>query len=315
MTDDRRLLIVGTGGLACALGASLARAGSRVTLIGTWADAVRAIGRRGILVHEEGQTWTAHAEAALAGAHLEPFALAVVLVKSPWTVRTAGVVAGLLRPDGLAVTLQNGLGNRETLATRLGEDRVTAGAAFLGATVLGPGEVSLVSGRMVIDARGVRPERLETLAACLRAASLPTELSQDFAPVFWAKLAANCAINPLTALHGVANGALLDLPELRGTLETVAREVGSVAAVEGVRLERDPAGTALEVAEATAGNRSSMLQDLARGAQTEIDALNGAVTAEGRRLAVATPVNERLFRLVRAREGRPVAEEAEACRP
>jgi 2-dehydropantoate 2-reductase len=49
-----------------------------------------------------------------------------------------------------------------------------------------------------------------------------------------------------------------------------------------------------------------MLQDLARGARTEIDALNGAVVREGRRLGVGTPINDRLFHLVRAREGRPV---------
>jgi 2-dehydropantoate 2-reductase len=150
------------------------------------------------------------------------------------------------------------------------------------------------------------------VAALLEDAGLPAEVTDSFEPVFWAKLAANCAINALTALHGVTNGALLENAGLRRTLEEAAREVGAVAAARGVRLERDPAHAAVEVSRATASNRSSMLQDLTRGAQTEIDALNGAVAAEGRRLGVATPVNERLFRLVRAREGRPLAEEAHA---
>ena len=63
----------------------------------------------------------------------------------------------------------------------------------------------------------------------------------------------------------------------------------------------------------TAGNRSSMLQDLERGAVTEIDALCGAVITEGRRLGVPTPVNEDLWREVREREGRPLVVSAGAA--
>jgi 2-dehydropantoate 2-reductase len=54
------------------------------------------------------------------------------------------------------------------------------------------------------------------------------------------------------------------------------------------------------VAQCTAANRSSMLQDVLRGAPTEIDAINGAVVREGQRLGVPTPVNESLFSAVQA---------------
>jgi 2-dehydropantoate 2-reductase len=84
--------------------------------------------------------------------------------------------------------------------------------------------------------------------------------------------------------------------------------VGAVAAAKGIDLGADAEALAAEVAEATADNRSSMLQDIARGAPTEIDALNGAIVAEGRAFGVPTPVNESLWRQVRRREGRPVDE-------
>jgi 2-dehydropantoate 2-reductase len=84
--------------------------------------------------------------------------------------------------------------------------------------------------------------------------------------------------------------------------ERAAREVAAVAAASGVALPGDAAEEALAVARRTAGNRSSMRQDLARHAPTEIEFLNGAVVREGLRLGVPTPVNAWLANEVRERE-------------
>jgi 2-dehydropantoate 2-reductase len=82
-------------------------------------------------------------------------------------------------------------------------------------------------------------------------------------------------------------------------LEAAAREVGAVAAALGIRLARDAAEIAVAVARRTAINRSSMLQDVERGAPTEIEALNGAVVREAERLGVAVPVNRHLLAEIR----------------
>jgi len=132
------------------------------------------------------------------------------------------------------------------------------------------------------------------------------ETTRDLDRVVWSKLAANCAINALTALTGRTNGELLEDEAALGTLREAAREVGAVAAARGTPLGEDAAAIAEDVARATARNHSSMKQDLERGTPTEIDFLNGAVVEAGRRLSVPTPVNERLWRGVREREGRPV---------
>lgn len=295
-----RVLVVGTGALACAIGALLARAGGDVTLAGSWPEALAAIEERGILVEEDGVSWSARVRALPIDARIEPFRRALVLVKSHRTVRAAAALRAALTPDGLALTLQNGLGNREQLEAPLGAHRVAAGVALLGATSIGPGQVRAIRGRLVVE----RAPRAAGLVDLLRAAGLDVETTSRFGPVAWAKLAANCAVNALGALHGVANGALLEHADWRRELESAAHEVAAVAAASGVDLDCDAAAFAVEVARATAGNRSSMLQDVARGAQTEIDALNGAVVLEGRRLGIATPVNERLWYAIRAREGR-----------
>jgi 2-dehydropantoate 2-reductase len=74
-----------------------------------------------------------------------------------------------------------------------------------------------------------------------------------------------------------------------------------VASTLGIRLPyRDATAQAEDVARRTAANRSSMLQDISRGAPTEVDAINGAVADAGERLRVPVPVNRTLWRLVRA---------------
>jgi 2-dehydropantoate 2-reductase len=308
------LVLFGTGALAGAVGARLARAGERVTLVGTWRAARAALLARGIVVHDPEGTWSVPVATAAPEEIRGPVETALVLVKAPRTGSVAHALARVLSPTGLAVTLQNGLGPRDVLAAALGAGRVAAGVAFLGARLVAPGEVRVVPGRLVLGEEPATLEPVRRLAARMRRAGLEVETTPDVDRVVWAKLAANCAINPLTALHGVPNGALLVDPGLRRVMREAAREVGAVAAARGLDLGRDAADLAEEVAAATADNRSSMLQDLERGASTEVDALSGAVAAEGRRLGVPTPVNDRLWRRLRAREGRPVDAEAAAAR-
>lgn len=302
-----RVLILGTGAMASALGARLARYGrAAVTLAGTWSEALDAIAREGIWVEEQGQTWLVRVHASPLVGPFGPANFVLVLVKSSRTAAVAATAARVLLPTSLLVSLQNGLGHREILEERAGRERVAVGVATLGATLLGPGWVRVIPGPVVLGAEAATAAAVARLAELLRASRIETEVTSEVEKAVWAKLAVNCAINPLSALLGRPNGALLEGPEPRGTLESAAQEVGVVAAAKGIRLQADPAVLALEAAEKTASNRSSMLQDIERGATTEIDALSGAVVREGQSIGVPTPINEYLWRRVREKEGRPL---------
>lgn len=296
-----RILIAGTGAMASLLGARLARDGRHdVTLAGTWAEALLRIPRDGIEVHDPEEVWTARPAACALNGPLPECDLVLVLVKA-WQTDAVGqaLQRGLPAP-GLVFTLQNGLGNRECLAERLGRP-VEVGVATVGARLLGPGEVAATGPGQVVLGRRVEPLAADALAAALTAAHTPAVTSDDIEVHVWRKLIANVAVNALSALHGVTNGTLLERPVLRSEFEAAALEAGAIARAHGVRLEADPIALATVVAASTAGNRSSMLQDVERGAPTEIDALNGAVVEAGRRLGIPTPVNEALWRAVRLR--------------
>ena len=121
--------------------------------------------------------------------------------------------------------------------------------------------------------------------------------------LLWGKLVVSCGINALTALLRIPNGELVARPDAADLMVRAAVECAAVACAKGIELPfSDPAERIKDVARRTASNKSSMLQDVLRGAPTECEAINGAVMREGIRLGVPTPINEVLWRLMRATE-------------
>lgn len=299
MTTSASTLIVGTGALASLFAARLAATGAAVTMLGSWPAALAALRRDGVrLVQADGREHAypvrvAEEPAACRGAHT-----ALVLVKAWQTGRAAEQLAACLAADGLALTLQNGWGNREQLEARLGADRVALGTTTLGATLLEPGRVR-VGGPGPITL-GEHPA-LPSLAALLAAAGFTVHTTADVDGLAWGKLVINAAINPLTALLRVANGELLAQPALRALLGKVAIEAAEIGLARGLRLPfADPVAAAEEVARRTAANHSSMFQDVQHGRPTEIDAISGAVTRAAGQLGLSAPLNEMLWTLVSA---------------
>jgi 2-dehydropantoate 2-reductase len=292
-------LIVGTGALGTLFAARLARAGHSVTLLGTWRQGITALQKDGARVVEADgneQCFDVHATddpRACSGSKI-----ALVLVKAWQTERAARQLADCLAVDGLALTLQNGLGNDETLSLHLGVNRVALGVTTTGATLLRPG-VARTGGEGIISLQ--RDPVLGPIEAGLRSAGFNVQSVDDAQSLVWGKLVINAAINPLTALLNVTNGELLNRPAARELLGRLAGEVAGVARLEHVSLPfADPVAAAEEVARKTAANHSSMLQDVVRGAPTEIDAICGAVVVRGEAHGFDVPVNRTCWGLVRA---------------
>jgi 2-dehydropantoate 2-reductase len=294
-----RIALLGTGAMACLFGARLAPL-AEVNLVGTWAEGLAAIQERGIVLEDAAGASTVRVRAAHLNEPAAPADLALVLVKAWQTPTIAARLPGLLKPDSLALTLQNGIGNWEMLMDALGAERAWPGVTTQGATLLGPAHVR-EGGRGLTHL----PEhpRLTPLAELLRAAGFETTQSPitNLHSLLWGKLVVNCGINALTALLRVPNGELLNRPDATVLMERAAEECAAVASALNYQLPfTNPAERVRAVARATAINRSSMFQDILRGAPTEIDAINGAAARLGQQLNVPTPVNETLWRLVKA---------------
>jgi 2-dehydropantoate 2-reductase len=286
-----RVILMGTGGMSCLFAARLSKA-AHVTLVGTWTEAITAIRERGILLEDSQESRTARVHADYLGAPLTPADLVIVLVKAWQTKRVASHLQAYLNSDGLAISLQNGLGNLELLGAR-----AFPGSTAEGATLLGPGHVRAGGPG---PTHAVAPAWVVELFQNSGFESYRCS-SSEAESLLWGKLSVSCGINALTALLRVPNGELLQSPNAADLMIRAAAECAAVACARGITLPfPDPAVRVREVAARTATNKSSMLQDILRGAPTECDAINGAVVCEGRRLGIPTPVNEVLWQLVQA---------------
>jgi 2-dehydropantoate 2-reductase len=227
--------------------------------------------------------------------------VAVVTTKTPGTEWAAEMAARILAPDGVALTIQNGLGNYETLVEQVGRERVAVGVIYVGAQLVegelratGPGKVEL--GRPAATrSRG----KLDELGRLLRDGGMDVTVVDDAWPAVWRKVVTNAAVNPLTALIRRTNADLLADAAASRVADCLAREVARVATASGVRIAEDEAVKQWRaMAALTGANRSSMLQDVEAGRPTEIDAISGAVAREGERRGVAAPLNQAMTLLV-----------------
>ena len=294
------ILIIGTGAMGCLFTARISAAGFPVRMLGNWSEALETIAKSGVrLVEQDGHETVHKVQVIRTVEDCIPLRYAIVLVKSWQTEHVSRQLAECLHPDGLALTLQNGLGNREILAGLLGDERVALGVTTEGAALLEPGVVRSggIGKISLVSQPGIRP-----LAGILRKAGFNVEFVSQSDSLLWGKLVINSAINPLSALLEVPNGKLLESEPACEILRTMANETALVARAQNIELPYpDPALAAENVARQTAPNRSSMLQDIQRGAPTEIEAICGAIVRAGEQVGVSTPMNWLFWKLIQSR--------------
>lgn len=288
------IVVFGAGSLGSLIGGLLAREHA-VTLVGRDPH-VSTVCDRGLRVTGE---YDVHVNpAATTDATGLGAALAVVTVKSFDTLEAADALA--TGEFGSACSLQNGMGNEEFLESAL-DSPVLAGTATYGAVLREPGRVECTgTGTVALGVLGGgRSDHAERAGRAFERAGLDCTVADDMPRRLWEKLAVNAAINPMTALTGVKNGAILNESPWPIAREA-ARETAAVAREAGVDLTDEAAVDALRrVVRATAANTSSMARDLERGRRTEIDAINGYVVD---RAAGTVPVNATLTGLIKTRE-------------
>jgi 2-dehydropantoate 2-reductase len=299
-----RIAVIGAGALGSLFAARLAPVAS-VIMLSRWAEAITEVKTRGLRLVDAAGESIHRVPISSDPAAAAPADLALVLVKSYDTAHAAEWAAAALAPAGLALTVQNGLGNAEILAAIVGPQRTVQGVTSEGATLLDPGRVRHAG--IGVTSVGTKPDlapRLAEIAALFRRAGLAMELSGQVDALVWGKLVISAGINPLTALLDLPNGALVENDAARAALRLAVGEAAAIVGRVGIPLPYpDAVARAEEVCRATAANLSSMLQDVRRGSRTEIDAINGVLVCSAEAAGLAAPVNRMLWHLVRAREG------------
>ena len=301
-----KTVIIGPGAMGCLYAFLLTRAGYETWLLDNSEDRAKRIRAQGLKIE------------GVSGAYQLPFPrisaspdvigkadLLILFVKAYNTATALESARELVTANTIILTLQNGIGNVESIRDAYPQNPIVAGTTAQGATLLGSGHIrhagmgeTIIGG---IDANSLFHAKL--IKDLFMSAYIPTEMAEDVKGVLWGKLLINCAINPLTSIMRVPNGQLPKISDLCEVMSRVVEEAEAVARSAGITLPySDPAAKVMEVCAATAGNRSSMLQDIEAGKKTEINYLNGALVRYGKEAGVAAPVNSFLTHLVQALE-------------
>lgn len=228
-----------------------------------------------------------------------------LFVKAVDTLRALRAFAGELNPSTPIVSLQNGVGNEDAIKTALGGAvPVVLGITTESSLTVGSGRVrSSEQGSTIIGSGGASPATSRSVADLLVKSGMRASVVYDIRPHLWGKLVANAAINAVSALLGCDSGDILKDPNAARLAEALAEEAAQVAAALKINLPfANPWQYVAEVIAVGADSKSSMAFDLESGHPSEIDHVNGAVCAAGRRTGVPTPYNDAMVRLIKAKE-------------
>lgn len=299
------VVIVGGGAMGSLFAGQLTAGGLDVTLIDRNADHVTTIEREGLYLLEDGAERQIDVTATTDPAGVDSATVLLVLVKSYDTAAAIRDATPVIEPETDVVTLQNGLGNAETIAEYVPDQRVLAGITTAGATRVAPGRVRVAGTGETVLGRYFVPndDHVDRLAGRFADAGIPTTATRDVRRILWEKVLVNVAINAPTALSRVRNGALVEREPGAELLQNAVTEAEQVARAAGHDVRPDVVEYASHVAAQTATNVSSMRADLDAGSRTEVESLYGAVIDRADRDGIEVPVLRTLANLVRLADG------------
>ena len=140
------IAVIGAGSLGAVYGARLAQSGQAVTLVDIDQAHIDRINAEGLVFECEGAEAAIPVRATTDPAAAPKADVALIVVNDYSTRDAAKSASLLLKEEGFAVTLQNGLGNVEAMQDVLGVERVVGGICFISGSLRGPGAVKQTGG-------------------------------------------------------------------------------------------------------------------------------------------------------------------------
>ena len=291
-----KALVMAAGAVGGYFGSVLARGGNDVRFIAR-GDNLRAIRERGLTIRSVTSgdfSIRAPVSDSVDGSWFPD--LVLFCVKSYHNREAIRCIAPAVGPDTAILTLQNGIGSGDDLATVFGTERVMLGAAYVEAAHPAPGMFEEHGGtcRIVFaepDSR--KSSRSVSILETLRVSGIDAEISDDIDRALWAKLVFICGLSGMTCVTRSSFAEVMNTPQTADLTLNVIEEAAAVASAFGVNLDADIVESTMEsFREDRYELVSSMYADLESGRPLELANLNGKVSALGSGLGVPTPAND-----------------------
>lgn len=304
-----KICMLGTGSLGSTIGGTLAQGGSEVYFVDQWKEHIDKINENGLKMTDEKEDWYVKVDARTSAEGMGPVDLVIVLVKSFATKEAVSQLkeTNVIGENTLVMSLQNGLGNEETIAEVVGEANVISGKTYVGGRLLSPGYVSAgVKGKYTYigELTGEITDRIQAVCDEFNKASLLCEVSDNIKGLIWDKLLINVAAGALCGITRLPYGPLYEEEYIKETAVAAIQEGIDVAKAAGVKLKsEDPEYPWYAASEGLPETfKTSILQSLELKRPTEIDFINGSVVEWGKKFGIPTPVNRTLVTCVKGIE-------------
>ena len=314
-----RLAIYGAGSLGTILGAFISKAGVAVELINRNKAHVKALRTEGATVTgtmQFNQEVTACTPDEMEGI----YDIIFLMTKQQHNKEVVSMLKDYLSPDGVLVTFQNGLPEMQ-IAEELGEERVLGCTVAWGATMLAPGVCELTSAPDALSFslgtisrnRNRHFDKVKELLEHMGS----VEVEENFIGTRWSKLLINASFSGMSAVLGCTFGEAAGPRQSRLLVQALIKECIDVCQAGGIRIEPVQGKDIVKLLDYRnslkklfsyliipiaikkhARLKASMLQDLEKGKLTEVDAINGAVSAYGRKVGCPTPVNDKVVEII-----------------
>jgi len=311
-SEVRTVTIVGAGAVGGAVAAMLHDAGEEVSLLGS-GERRHRLEREGLVVNRKSYRLPVVNPEEPAN----PADIVIVAVKHHHLEGAIGDMAHVVGPETIIMSLMNGVESEERLGRTYGDD-VVLPATIVGIDALREGNRITYSKRGKIffgAADGRETARVGWVRALFDRAGIAYEIPADMRRTIWWKFMINVGVNQVSAALRAPYGVFQAPGEARLVMEAAMREVTALAGKLTIPLtEADIAGWYPILEGLSPEGKTSMLQDVEAGRKTEVEMLAGKVIELGGRLGVPTPVNERLFMVIRKIE-ESYSEERDPVRP
>lgn len=297
-----KIVIVGSGAMGSLFGGLLSKIGeNRVLLVDAWQEHVDKLNADGLEIRTPAGAELIPVKASLPGDVDGQADLVIVFTKSQHTGEALGAVKSIFKPDTLALTLQNGLGNAERLNEYLPLDRIIVGTTTYPCDLVKAGVIRTEGEgeSKILSADGVKRDKTCEIADLLCEAGLQSRVVEDIFISIWEKVAFNCVMNALCGVTRLPVGGIGDVEEGYRLAMLILEEVIAVANRKGIKADLKRVKGTVDMAFAEhKSHQPSMLQDILARRQTEIMSINGAVAQEAKKLGMETPVTAALADLV-----------------
>jgi 2-dehydropantoate 2-reductase len=297
-----KITVIGSGAMGSLFGGLLSKNGKNsVLLVDTWPEHVQKINSDGLEVRGDQGIERIQVRAAFPTEVIEQADLVIVFTKSQNTRGALESVKHIFKPETMALTLQNGLGNVERLAEYIPLEQIIVGTTTNPCDILEPGVIQSKGGgeTKILSADSIKRKSTDSVAAELNEAGLHCMVVEDIYVSIWEKVAFNCAMNALCGVTRLTVGGIGDVKEGYGLAIRIVEETIAVANRKGIKADLKRCKQTVNMAFVEhKDHKPSMLQDILAERPTEIESINGAVAREAKKLGMETPVTSVLADLV-----------------